>query len=48
MGFDGFALNVANPSQSFVWDLFNNMFDYASVNHPDFKLFLSMDLWAMI
>lgn len=46
MGLDGFALNVGDPTQSYVTDLFNNMFDYARDNHPDFKLFLSMDLWA--
>ena len=47
MGLDGFALNVADPSQAFVRQLFNYMFDYARDNHPTFKLFMSMDLWAL-
>lgn len=46
MGFDGFALNIGDPRQSFVRDLCNSMFDYARDNYPNFKLFFSLDLWA--
>lgn len=46
MGFDGFALNVGDPTQGFVRQTFDYMFDYARDNYPDFKLFMSMDLWA--
>lgn len=28
-------------------DLFNGIFGYVEANHPNFKLFLSMDLWAL-
>ncbi|OJD38735.1 glycoside hydrolase family 71 [Diplodia corticola] len=46
MGLDGFALNIGDPSTQFTRDVFNNMFDYTRDNHPDFKLFISMDLWS--
>lgn len=46
MGLDGIALNVGDPIQPFVRQTFNYMFDYTRDNHPNFKLFLSMDLWA--
>ena len=46
MGFDGFALNVGDPAQYYVRNTFNYMFDYARDNFPDFKLFISLDLWA--
>ena len=45
-GFDGFALNVGDPTQPFVRQTFNYMFDYAHNNYPDFKFFISLDLWA--
>jgi hypothetical protein len=47
MGLDGFALNVADPREDFVVDAFNSMFDYARDNYPDFKLYFSLDLWAL-
>lgn len=40
-------MNVGDPAQPFVTDLFNSMFGYVEANHPNFKLFLSMDLWAL-
>ena len=43
VGFDGFALNIGDPRQSFVREAFNSMFDYARDNYPDFKLFFSLD-----
>ncbi|KAK0645359.1 hypothetical protein DIS24_g7965 [Lasiodiplodia hormozganensis] len=46
MGLDGFALNIGDPSTQFTRDVFNNMFDYTRDNHPNFKLFISMDLWS--
>ncbi|KAL1618872.1 hypothetical protein SLS54_006987 [Diplodia seriata] len=46
MGLDGFALNIIDPSTQYTRDVFDNMFDYARDNHPDFKLFISMDLWS--
>ncbi|KKY13309.1 putative glycoside hydrolase family 71 [Diplodia seriata] len=46
MGLDGFALNIGDPSQTFVRQTLNYMFDHARDNYPDFKLFISMDLWA--
>ena len=46
LGLDGFALNVGDPTQPFVRDTFKYMFDYTRDNHPNFKLFISMDLWA--
>ncbi|EKG12850.1 Glycoside hydrolase family 71 [Macrophomina phaseolina MS6] len=46
MNLDGFALNIGDPSQDFVRKTLNYMFDYARDNYPDFKLFISMDLWA--
>ena len=35
-----------DPTQPFVRDLLNSMFDYTRDNHPNFKLFFSLDLWA--
>ena len=46
MGIDGFALNIGDPRQVFVRTLMNNMFDCARDHHPNFKLFVSMDLAA--
>lgn len=46
LGLDGFALNVGDPTPSYVRQTFDYMFDYARDNHPDFKLFISLDLWA--
>ncbi|OJD32584.1 glycoside hydrolase family 71 protein, partial [Diplodia corticola] len=46
MGLDGFALNIGDPSQNFVRQTLNYMFDHARDNYPGFKLFISMDLWA--
>lgn len=46
MGLDGFALNVGDPTQPYVLDTFNSIFDYTRDKHPNFKLFLSMDCWA--
>ncbi|EKG13600.1 Glycoside hydrolase family 71 [Macrophomina phaseolina MS6] len=46
MGLDGFSLNIGDPRQSFVRESLNAMFDYTRDNHPNFKLFISMDLWA--
>ncbi|KAH7060931.1 glycosyl hydrolase family 71-domain-containing protein [Macrophomina phaseolina] len=46
MGLDGFSLNIGDPRQSFVDKSLGIMFDYAAKNHPNFKLFVSMDLWA--
>ncbi|TAQ88748.1 hypothetical protein B7494_g2922 [Chlorociboria aeruginascens] len=44
MGFSAFALNVADPTLSFVTQTFNYMFDYVLATYPQFKLFLSMDV----
>lgn len=46
MGLDGFALNLGSPTESFSRDVFDYIFDYTRDNHPDFKLFISMDLWS--
>lgn len=46
MGFDGFALNIRNPTLDFVRDTLNYMFEYTRDNHPKFKLFISLDVWA--
>ncbi|KAH8193612.1 hypothetical protein TruAng_012222 [Truncatella angustata] len=46
MGLDAFVLNVGDPTQPFVRQAFNYMFDYTRDNHPNFHLFMSMDLWA--
>lgn len=46
MGLDGFVLNVGDPEGVSARTSFNNMFDYTRDNHPDFKLFISMDLWS--
>ncbi|GME60266.1 glucan endo-alpha-glucosidase agn1 [Neofusicoccum parvum] len=46
MGLDGFALNIGDPTGSETRVLLNNIFDYAAGNHPEFKLFISMDLWS--
>ncbi|KAL1624390.1 hypothetical protein SLS56_007794 [Neofusicoccum ribis] len=46
MGLDGFALNIGEPTQNFSRAVFDYMFDYTRDNHPDFKLFISMDLWS--
>lgn len=45
-GIDGFALNIGDPRPEFVRNSMNAMFDYARDNHPNFKLFVSMDLYA--
>lgn len=45
-GIDGFALNIGDPRLGFVRNSMNAMFDYARDNHPNFKLFVSMDLYA--
>lgn len=46
MGLDGFSLNIGDPRQDFVRSSLDTMFGYAQNNHPDFKFFISMDLWA--
>ncbi|KAH7046817.1 glycosyl hydrolase family 71-domain-containing protein [Macrophomina phaseolina] len=46
MGLDGFALNMGSPLEPFSRAVFDYMFDYTRDNHPDFKLFISMDLWS--
>ncbi|GME35786.1 glycoside hydrolase family 71 protein [Neofusicoccum parvum] len=46
MGLDGFALNIGDPSQDFVQQTLGYLFDYARDNYPEFKLFISIDLWA--
>lgn len=45
MGLDGFALNIGDPTQSYVSDSLNDLFGYAAYV-TGFKLFISMDLWA--
>ena len=39
-------LNIQDPDQLFVRQTLNYMFDYACDNHPSFKLFFSLDMWA--
>ncbi|KAK0638185.1 Glucan endo-1 [Lasiodiplodia hormozganensis] len=46
MGLDGFALNIGDPTQPFVRDALNKMFDFTRDKYPKFKLFFSLDLWA--
>jgi len=46
MELDGFALNIGDPALPWVRDTLNYMFDYTRDNFPDFKLFISMDVWA--
>ncbi|GME42242.1 Glycoside hydrolase family 71 [Neofusicoccum parvum] len=46
MGLDGFAMNIGDPTQPFVRDTMNYMFDYTRDKYPKFKLFFSLDLWA--
>ncbi|KKY13213.1 putative glycoside hydrolase family 71 [Diplodia seriata] len=46
MGLDGFVINMGNPLGPETRPLLSTMFDYAAANHPDFKCFISMDLWA--
>lgn len=45
MGLDGFALNIGDPSQAFVRQTMNYMFDYTRDTYGDkFHLFVSMDV----
>lgn len=46
MGLDGFSLNIGDPTQDYVRQTMEYMFDYARDNHPDFKLYFSLDVWA--
>ncbi|KAF4543416.1 Glycoside hydrolase family 71 [Lasiodiplodia theobromae] len=46
MGLDGFAVNIGDPLSEETRIMLNTMFDYAASNHPEFKMFISMDLWA--
>jgi len=42
---DGFALNVGDPTQSFVFSTLHNLFDAAN-QQGNFKLYISMDVYA--
>ena len=44
MGFDGFALNIGDPTPAFVRNTLTYMFNYA--HGKNFKLFVSMDVYA--
>ncbi|PYI11000.1 hypothetical protein BO78DRAFT_304565 [Aspergillus sclerotiicarbonarius CBS 121057] len=44
LGFDGFALNIGDATQSFVSDTLSYMFPYAE--SVGFKLYVSMDVYA--
>jgi len=46
IGLAGFAVNIGDPEQDFVQRTLDFMFDYARDNHPSFKIFISMDVWA--
>lgn len=46
MGLDGFALNIGDPNGAETRALLGNIMDYAASNHPEFKLFISMDMWS--
>lgn len=45
MGLDGFALNIGDPTQPFVRQALNYMFDYTRDKYPKFNHFFSLDLW---
>lgn len=46
MGLDGFALNIGDPNGAETRALLGNIMDYAASNHPEFKMFISMDMWS--
>ena len=46
MGLDGFALNIGDPTQPFVKTTLDYMFNYTRDTYQNFKLFISMDVWA--
>ncbi|KAI9834977.1 MAG: hypothetical protein M1819_002700 [Sarea resinae] len=48
MGFDGFALNIGDPTQPFVSKTLDILFNYTSFRYPRFKLFVSMDVSASL
>ncbi|OCL08544.1 glycoside hydrolase family 71 protein [Glonium stellatum] len=47
MGLDGFALNIGDPTQPYVRNTLNYMFDYTRNNYAGrLWLYFSLDIWA--